>query len=302
MSDPTRRTRAWVFEQPYLLLFLTALFWGGNAVAGKFAVGEVSPLFMTFARWVIATSIATALAWPHLTKEWQAIRRHIVLLFFMGALGFAAFNLLFYTALHHTTAINVSVQQAGIPMVIVLVNLLIYREPVGLSLAAGVALSILGVLVTATHGDLLALVDLTVNRGDAMMLLAVLLYAGYSVSLRNRPKLHWLSFMAILSAAALITSSPFAAWEYAVGDFVAPSSSGWAVIVYIGLFPSLFAQLFFARGVDLIGANRAGIFVNLVPVLGSLLAILLLGEQPAAYHAVGYGLILSGILIAQRRR
>lgn len=301
MNDRSGRIGHWFFGQPYLLLFLTALFWGGNAVAGKAAVGEVSPLLMTSLRWLLAGAVAVYLARDHLVREWATIRVHLFALFTMGALGYAIFNILLYSALHHTSAINVAIEQSAMPMMIVLINFLFFRERIGIVFAIGIALSLLGVAVTATHGDILAIVTLTVNRGDALMMLAVVLYSGYSVALRTRPKLHWLSFMAVLSVSAFIATVPFAVFENAVGNAVWPSLKGAAIVVYIGLFPSLFAQIFYARGIELIGANRAGAFINLVPVLGSALAIVLLGEQPALYHAVGYGLILAGIVITQRR-
>ncbi len=301
MNDHSGRIGHWFFRQPYLLLFLTALFWGGNAVAGKAAVGEVSPMLMTSLRWLVAAVVALYLARDHLIREWSTIRARLLSLFMMGALGFAIFNILLYSALHFTSAINVTIEQSAMPMLIVLINFLFFRERIGLLFALGIALSLLGVAVTATHGDIFAIVTLTVNRGDALMMLAVLFYSGYSVSLRNRPQLHWLSFFAVLSVSAFIATIPFALFENAVGDAVWPSPKGVAVIFYIGLFPSLFAQIFYARGIELIGANRAGVFINLVPVLGSALAILLLGEQPALYHGVGYGLILAGIIVSQRR-
>jgi len=114
-------------------------------------------------------------------------------------------------------------------MLIVLINFLFFRERIGLLFALGIAFSLLGVAVTATHGDIFAIFTLSVNRGDALMMLAVLFYSGYSVALRNRPKLHWLSFMATLSVAALITTIPFAVYEAAAGNIVWPSLKGAAV-------------------------------------------------------------------------
>lgn len=301
MNAQTRGGTFRFFDQPYLLLFLTALFWGGNAVAGKIGVGEISPSVLTFTRWMLAGCVAAFLARNHLAREWSVIRPRLVYLFVMGAFGFGIFNLLLYSAVHHTTAINVTIEQAATPTMIVLVNFLIFRERIGIGFAIGIALSMIGVIVTAVHGDLSVLASLAVNRGDVLMIVAVTIYAAYSVALRNRPQLHWMSFLAILSLAASAAAFPFMVYEITSGAAVSPSMTGIGVILYTALFPSLFAQIFYARGIELIGANRAGMFFNLVPLLGSALAIVLLGEAPALYHAVGYGLVLAGIVMTQRR-
>ena len=219
----------------------------------------------------------------------------------MGALGFGAFNLLLYSAVHHTTAINVAIEQSAMPMLIVAANFLFFREKIGWMLAAGVVLSLVGVMVIAAHGDFGALLEADVNRGDAMMLVAVALYSGYSVALRKRPKLHWASFLAVLSLSAAAASLPFMIAEFIAGARIRPSSEAALLILYVSLFPSFFAQLFYARGVELIGANRAGLFINLVPLFGSGLAILFLGERLELYHIVGYGLVVVGLIAAQRR-
>lgn len=290
-----------VLDRPYLLLVSTMLFWGGNSVAGKAAVGSVPPMALTTFRWLLACILLLIIGHSHIRQDWSIIKRHWKQFFVFGALGMAAFNILMYNALYYTSAINVTIEQSGMPMIIVLVNLLIFRERVSPTMLVGMSLSIGGVLVTAAHGDLTTLFDLEINQGDALMLIAVLIYAFYSVILRNRPQLHWLSFMMAVSVGALITSLPFFAYEMSQGIVFEPSTKGVLLIAYVTIFPSIVSQIFYARSVDLIGANRAGLFVNLVPLFGSALAILLIGEEAALYHIVGYALILAGIYIAQRR-
>ncbi|PLX35831.1 MAG: EamA family transporter [Hyphomicrobiales bacterium] len=300
MSETKPKAGFAFFDRPYLLLALTALFWGGNAVAGKAAVGAVPPMLLTAIRWFLTSLILFAFARPYLKRDWPVLKAHWLRLFLTGALGMATFNLLLYNALHHTSAINVAIEQSGMPMIIVLVNFLLFSEAVSRGVAIGVILSIAGVIVTATHGNPTTLFDLNLNYGDALMLAAVAIYALYSVTLRHRPKLHWMSFMTALALAAVITALPFAIYEYMQGIVFTPNTKGFVLMVYVTLFPSLLSQIFYVRGVELIGANRAGLFVNLVPLFGSVLAVIFIGEQPALYHAVGYALILAGVYVAQR--
>ncbi len=299
-ASPSRSALSF-FNHPYLLLVLTALFWSGNAVAGKAAVGIVPPMAMNVLRWTFASIALVIIAYQPLKRDWPIFRRHWLRLFATGALGMSAFNILLYNAVHYTSAINVTIEQSGIPMIIVLLNLVFFREPARPSMLIGVALSILGVLVTATHGDLTSLLDMQINLGDGLMLIAATIYAIYSVTLRQRPKMHWLSFMTALAIGAALAGIPFAVYEMSQGIVFEPTTKGVLIIAYAVLFPSLISQVFFVRGVELIGANRAGLFVNLVPLFGSVLAITLLGERAALYHGAGYALILAGIAIAQRK-
>jgi drug/metabolite transporter (DMT)-like permease len=283
----------------YILLFLTALMWGGNAIAGKLAVGHVSPMMLTLLRWAVALAVVLAIGWRQLARDWTAARSGFVLLFLLGAAGFAGFNAALYNALVYTSAINVSIEQAAMPMVIMAANFLLFATRVTWLQIAGFVLSIVGVGIVASHGDLTRLVELDVNRGDALMVLAVLFYSGYTVALRFKPAIHWQSTMIVMVFGAMVASVPFVAWEAAADRLILPDMRGWAVVAYTALFPSLLSQIFFMRGVELIGANRAGLFINLVPILGTLLSILILGEDFHAYHGVAIGLVMSGIAIAE---
>ncbi|MBX3579708.1 MAG: DMT family transporter [Rhizobiaceae bacterium] len=283
----------------YILLLLAALFWGGNAVAGKLAVGHISPAVLTTFRWALSVAILVPLGWNQLVHDWPAIRPKLPLMLALGAVGFTLFNVTFYVAVSHTSVINVSIEQAGIPMVIFLLNFLLYRQRAAPLQLVGFALSLAGVAITASHGDFARLLALEVNRGDALMLLAVAAYAGYSVALRGKPNIHWMSTMNVLCLAAFATSVPFLLVEQASGHAVWPDARGWAIVAYTVLLPSIACQAFYIRGVELIGANRAGIFVNLVPVFGTVLSILLLGEAFEAYHAVAVVLVFGGIWLAE---
>jgi drug/metabolite transporter (DMT)-like permease len=283
----------------YGLLFLSTLFWGGNGVAGKLAVGHVSPMLLTAARWGFACAILLALGHARLRADWPALRRRLGLLSLLGFLGFSAFNLALYSALLFTSAINTSIEQAGIALLIFVFNFVLFRVLASAAQIAGFLLSLVGVALTAGHGDLRRVLALDVNFGDALMLVSVIGYAAYTVALRLRPPAHWMSLMIVMTAAAFLTSLPFAAGEFAYGAGVAPDARGWAAIAYTALFPSILSQVFFIRGVEMIGPNRAGLFINLVPICGTLLAIALLGEAFEPFHAAALALVAGGIALAE---
>jgi drug/metabolite transporter (DMT)-like permease len=286
-------------RQAYVLLLLTTLFWGANAIAGKLAIGHISPMLLTTVRWAMALAIMAAIGWPQLRRDWPVVRRNLPLLALLGAVGFSLFNAAMYSALTFTSAINVSIEQAGLPMVIFLANFLLFSMRVSWAQMLGFALSLLGIALTASHGDLTRLAQLDVNMGDALMMLALLFYGGYTVALRYRPPIGWQSMMLVMSASALLTSLPFAAWEVATQRVVWPDLTGWAVAAFTAIFPSILSQSFYIRGVQLIGPNRAGLFINLVPIFGTLLAILFLGEAFYSYHAIAIVLVLGGIWLAE---
>ena len=287
----------------YLILIVTMIFWGGNAVAGRVAVGEVSPLLLTCLRWILGASVLLMIARRQLVQDWPVIRRHLPYILFMGATGFACFNGLLYTALNHTTAINATIVQAGIPMFIFALNFLIFRTQVRSMQIAGYSVTLLGVLVIAARGDFQQLANLDINLGDMIMLLAGLVYATYSSVLHAKPALHWLSFLTVLSVTAAVVSIPMALYEMTTPNLVWPTTwKSWAVILYTTIFPSVIGQALFIRGIELIGGNAAGLFVNLVPIFGAILAVLLLNESFQLYHALALVLVLGGILFAQRVR
>jgi drug/metabolite transporter (DMT)-like permease len=291
-----------LMRQAYLLLALTALFWGGNAVAGRVAVGQISPMALTCLRWVVVVAILVPVLGREVLAEWPKLRPHIGSIVLMGALGFTAFNALFYAAAHHTSAVNLTIFQGAIPVLVLLGAVLFLGARIRLLQVLGMVVTMIGVAVVAVKGDLAILRTLALNIGDVWMLVACVLYAGYTLGLRRRPAVPAFVFFTALAVVAFLTSLPLLAVEIASGAVRWPTAKGWAVLLYVGLFPSLLAQIFFMRGVELIGPARAGLFVNLVPVFGAFLAVLLLGEPFAAYHAAGLALVLGGIWLAERKK
>lgn len=294
-----------MYRNAYVLLLLTTLFWGGNAVAGKLAVGHVSPMLLTCARWTGACLLLWLIGRRRLAGDMATVRAAFPMLASLGFIGFTIFNVALYAALVHTTAINVSIEQGGIPMLIFLLNFLLFRTRVTALQIAGLVMSVVGVALTASHGNLARLLELDVNAGDAIMLAALLAYSIYTVMLRRKPALHWQSLMIVLTAVGALTSLPFAVGEILLDAVIWPGARGWVILAYVIVFPSVLAQIFYIRGVELIGANRAGLFINLVPIFGTLLSLAILGEAFHPYHAAALVLVLGGIALSElgsRRR
>lgn len=287
-------------RQAYLCLIIATLCWGGNAVAGKLAIGHISPMMLTFWRWFFAVVIIFAISLKDLRRDWPVIRRNIPILGFLGVVGYVVFNAVLYTAVTYTSAINVTVEQTLIPVLIFVLNFALFKTRVTWLQILGFGITAIGSLLTAAHGDIATLLTLTVNFGDAIMMIAIAAYALYTIALRWRPQISWKSLMAVPALFALVFSAPLAAWEYSSGNMIWPDLTGWMVALYTAIFASLVAQVLYIRGVTEIGANRAGLFINLVPVFGTLLSVIILGEHLQLFHIVALALALSGIAIAER--
>lgn len=291
---------AWFGRQAYLLLILTALFWAGNAIAGKLAAGHVSPFLLTSLRWAVAVLILASFAIPFLRRDWATIRRHWPFLAILGAIGFALFNNLYYLSLNYTTAINVAIIQASMPLMVFAMNFLFFGIRAIWLQVIGFVLTITGVVLVATRGDLTAIASQAINFGDIIMVIAIFCYGVYTVALAKKPELHWVSLITVLAFFAFMTSVPFTVWEMASGKVLWPDTRGWMVIFYTAVGPAIIAQVCWVRGLELIGSNRGGVFINVVPIFASVMAVFILGERFEPYHALALALVLSGVALAQR--
>ena len=286
--------------QAYALLVFTTLCWGGNAVLGRLAVGEISPMLLVALRWLGVMFLILVIAPRHVIRDWPLLRPHLPLLAAMGALGFAAFNAIFYYAAHYTTAVNIGIIQGAMPVFVMIGAFAVYRTRVSRIQMLGVTVTLVGVVTVASGGSLQRLLALTFNRGDILLIIDCTLYAGYALGLQRRPAVSSLSMFAVFAVAAFLVSLPLAGAEYLLGQTLWPTPTGWLITGLVILFPSFISQLAFMKGVALIGPGRASLFVNLVPVFAALLAILILGEPFHAYHGVALGLVLGGIWLAER--
>jgi drug/metabolite transporter (DMT)-like permease len=305
MSQPKPTTLAQgLMSRPYALLVLCNIFWGGNVVAGKAAVDNIDPYALMILRWAGALILLLPFAIEPLRRDWPTIRAKWWLYLFYGVVGYATFNVLVYVAAHFTSGINNAIDQVTINILVMLFNFILFRTRVRALQLVGVALTIVGVAITATHGDLTRLLALDINFGDFLVICASLAYAIYSIGLRWRPRTNWLSFLVASFFGAFLASLVFQlTLGGGLGLFVAAvptiTQLGWIIVVYTVLLPSLVSQMFYVRGVELIGANRASLFINLIPLFGALGSVLILGEQLQAFHFLAGALIIIGIGLAE---
>jgi drug/metabolite transporter (DMT)-like permease len=295
--DPVR----WLNNQPYLLLSLTSLFWAGNIVLGRYVAGHVPPMTLSCIRWIGAFFMLLPFAWPHLARDWPVLWARLPLMIGLSATGFAINNALSYWALQYTQALNALLIQSSGPLFVALWSLTLFGVRLTWAQLAGIAISLAGVLTIILGGDLTALADIRFNKGDIMLAGALVSFGLYSALMPRRPVTHQLSLITFTTGCGALLLLPFAIWEYSTGFTLKFDTATIATVIYVVIFPSTLAYLFFNRGIALIGPNRAAPFFHLVPVFGSAMAVLLLGEQPRLFHLIGYVLVLAGIVIASRR-
>jgi drug/metabolite transporter (DMT)-like permease len=292
---------AWLGNQPYLLLSLTSLFWAANIVLARYVAGHVPPITLCCIRWVGACLILLPFAWPHLRRDWPALRAHLPLMLMLSATGIAINNTLSYWALQFTQALNALLIQSSGPLFVALWSLLLFGIRLTGAQCFGIAISLAGVLTIILRGDIAALASVRFNKGDVMFAGALMVFGLYSALMTRRPATHQLSLIVFTTGCGALLMFPFTLWEISSGARLSFDALTIATLIYVVIFPSALAYLFFNRGIALIGPNRAAPFFHLVPVFGSAMAILLLGEQPRLYHLVGYVLVLAGVVIASRR-
>lgn len=295
--------RPW-YLSPYLMLVLPPLFWAGNAVVGRVAVAEVSPLALSTVRWALAILLLLPLTLTGLLTQWPVVRQRWKSLAVLGILSSGLYNLLLYMALETTTAINVTLLNSAMPMTIVLVSWMWLRDRPSRGAMAGIVLSMIGVAVVVSRGEPAVLLGLELHQGDALMLVAVVVWAIYSVMLRAHPPgLTPGVFLTVQMAMGLLFLMPFYGIEIAMGGGAIPLT--WtivAVFAFIATGPAIGAFYFWNRGVAEAGANTAGLYINLLPVFTAILAVIFLGEEFRWYHAAGLALIFTGIALATLRR
>ena len=283
------------------LLAAANLFWAGNIVLARGLAGQVPPITLAYWRWTGAFVIAAGFAWPRLRTDLPVIVRHWKIMLVLAATGIASYNTMSYIGLTSTTALNVLLLQSATPLIIIVWAYLLFRELPTVRQTLGVLVSLAGVAAIAGHGSVEALTHLRLNRGDVWVLAALIVYGLYCVTLRKRPSVHPLSFLVVAMGLGSMMMLPFMVWEVADGARIHGGLPSYMAIAYTSILPSFVAYLFFNRGIELIGAGPAGQSMHLMPLFGSVLAVLFLHEQFQTYHALGIALIGVGIVLASFR-
>ncbi len=285
---------------PYLLLTLTVLFWSGNMVLGRGIREDVPPLALAFWRWAIAFCLTLPFAWPH-RGQWRLLARGWKAVAVLGLLGVGGYNTFAYLALQSTTATNAVLLNSFIPVATIAISWAFLGKRLGPLEALGVLVSLSGAVTIVARGDPAVLAGLALNRGDLWMLAAVLTWAVYTVGLAWRPSgVDPMLMLAALTGVGLLALAPAYAWEMAGGARLALHPGSVLALAYVGIFPGFLGYVFYNRGVAEVGPNRASLFIHLMPVFGTLLSALFLGEVPQGFHYAGIALIFTGIWLTAR--
>ena len=283
-------------DRPRLLLALCALFWAGNFVLARAMHEAIPPFALAFWRWALATVLILPFVFQPLVRQWPLLRAHLLRMLILALLGVSGFNTFVYLGLQTTTATNGVLLQSTMPVQILLLNWLLFRHAFRVGELGAVLLSMSGVAVIVSGGEPMRLFAGDWNLGDLWILAAALVWALYSVLLRWRPPgLDSRAFLGFTLLAGTVVLAPF----FLVETLTGPSPQ-WGLptvltVVYVAIFPSALAYLFWNRGVEAVGANRAGHFVHLMPVFGVLMAVVFLGEEFGWFHAAGVLLVAGGV-------
>ncbi len=286
----------------FLLLAAANLLWSGNWVTGRALRDAFDPITLNFWRWAIAALILAPFALRGLVEQRRVLRRDVGTLLLLAFTGVAVFQSLVYLGLRSTTAINAVLLNSSAPLFMLLCSWALERERPTLRQVSGMLISLAGILVILSRGELASLLHLELHAGDAWILLAMPVWGVYSVLLKRRPaQLSGLGFLFVIAAAGTVMLAPAYALQALHAPPRWPTPSEALGVLYIALAASVFAFTFWNRGVAAVGANAAGFTLHLLPAFGTVLAILFLGEAFAAFHAAGIATILIGVLLATSR-
>ncbi len=289
-------------KNPYLLLTLTVLFWSGNMVVGRGVRADLPPIALAFWRWAIALLCILPLALPHLKSQWSLLKQGWKTLLLLGLLGVGGYNTFAYIGLQYTVATNAVLLNSFIPIATIAISWAFLGKRLRRGETIGVFISLAGAMTIIARGDPAVLATLSLNLGDIWMLGAVLVWAIYTVGLAKRPAgVDPMLMLAALTAIGLAALAPAYAWELSQGRHMNLHAGSLAAIAYVGILPSFIGYIFYNRGVAEVGPNKASLFIHLMPVFGTLLSALFLGEIPHGYHYAGIALIFAGIWLTTRR-
>lgn len=286
----------------FTLLAAANLMWSGNWVLGRALRETFDPIALNFWRWLIAALVMAPFALPQALANRALIRRHAGLLCMLGLTGVVLFQSLVYLGLETTTTINAVLINAAGPLFMLLCSWILERDRATPHQVAGMLISFLGIVIIVCRGEPARLAQLEIHRGDAWILLAMPMWGVYSVLLKRAPAaLRGIALAFVIAAAGVLMMVPLFMLDAAQGEMRWPGAAGVGGILYVALAASVAAFLCWNRGVAVLGANAAGFTMPLLPVFGTLLAMLFLGESFQAFHAAGFATILAGVILATYR-
>jgi len=286
----------------YIYLILCTLFWAGNFIVGKVAtLFDIPPFTLNFYRWLIAFLILFPFTYKKLYQNLNEIRDNIIPLSIMGFTSITIFNSVVYYSLNYTQVLNGVLMISTIPVLIIFFSSISTSEKVKLPQILGLVISFIGVLIIITKFEFNKLLNLNLNKGDMWILVAMISWAIYSVMIKEK-KINLEPFILLqtLILIGLVFLVPFYIYEILTFQYLAINIPVMLTVGYVVLFAGIGAYIFWIGAIKIIGPSRSGIFLHLMPVFSSLMAIFILGEKLANFHIYGASLILIGIIISSK--
>ena len=285
------------------MLVCATLFWAGNFTIGKFAyLEDIPPYSLAFLRWCLVWLILFPFTYKEILRLKDSIKKNLSLFFILGFTSVCIFTSFTYNALNYTQVINASLFNTAIPVTIILVCFLLKIEKTNLFQISGLLISVLGILAIITKLDLNILFTLNFNKGDLFMIVAIIAWGIYSAYLRKRTfEVSLLSLVHIICTFGLIFLLPLFVLDLVQGKIIEMSSNLFYILTYIAIFPSIGSYYCWAGAVSIIGANRAGIFLSLIPLFSTIFAILFFNEKFLFFHFIGSVLIILGLFLSNKK-
>ena len=287
----------------YLFLFLAVLFWAGNFIVGKYAsYYQIPPFSLNFYRWFFAWLILLPFTYKEIISKKNYILENYKFYILLGITSVTIFNSIVYYSLNFTQVISGVLMISTIPVMIMFISSILKIERTNIFQILGVICSFIGVILIITKANFDLLVNLDFNKGDLTMVLAMLSWATYSALLKKRKhELSQLSLLEVIITFGLIFLIPIYITEYSLGFEITLNKPFILVLIYVVLFPGLAAFICWIKGISLIGPNRSGVFLHLMPILSALMAMIIFKEKFMLYHLLGAFFILSGIILSNRK-
>ncbi len=287
----------------YLLLFLTTLFWSGNFIVGKAAsMYAIPPFSLNFYRWLFAWLILLPFTFKEIIKKKDYILSNSGFFIILGITRITIFNSIVYYSLNFTQVISGVLMISTIPVMIIFISSLLKIEKTNIFQIFGVILSLTGVIFIVTKADIEILITLNFNKGDLTMIVAMFSWATYSALLKKKKyELTQISLLQIVITFGLIFLVPIYFIEMSMGYLIKLGKPFYLTLTYVVLFPGLASFFFWIKGISIIGANRSGIFLHLMPIFGAIMAMIIFGEKFMFYHFLGAIFIFMGIILSNRK-
>ena len=287
----------------YLFLFLAVLFWAGNFIVGKYAsYYQIPPFSLNFYRWFFAWLILLPFTYKEIISKKNYIFENYKFYILLGITSVTIFNSIVYYSLNFTQVISGVLMISTIPVMIMFISSILKIERTNIFQILGVICSFVGVIFIITKANFDLLVNLDFNKGDLTMVIAMLSWATYSALLKKRKhELSQLSLLEVIITFGLIFLIPIYITEYSLGFEITLNKPFILVLIYVVLFPGLAAFICWIKGISLIGPNRSGVFLHLMPILSALMAMIIFKEKFMLYHLLGAFFILSGIILSNRK-